>query len=258
MLSWTPSAWALINSVRTPEALRQQLVVIPAQYRAADAAEGTERLFTEMSYTVYYSGSSDVIPPSIWTVRAAAERGDDAAHLQVDVTDFSGVVQVTAAYTTGDGEWRTTPLARAADDPSRWLGLLPIRSGLTYFVQAVDGAGNVALQDNRGYYFTLRVRQQYLPLIAQGIFSIVWGDGGRRPPTSRGLRDWKSLPQTEKPPQGLGFRRLTPLRTFRRRLPVGGPGSLDSPAASANWRVSGTARQTVPPQRAYRPTICSA
>ena len=112
-LTWAPSAWALINSVRTPAELRQQLIVIPAQYRATDAGEGTERLISEMSYTVYYSNLSDVIPPSIWTVRASAGRNDDAAQLRVDVTDFSGIVRVTAAYTTGNGEWRTTRLVRA-------------------------------------------------------------------------------------------------------------------------------------------------
>ena len=173
-LTWTPSAWALINSVRTVQGLQQRLVAIPAQYRATDETTGTERLFTEMRYTVFYSGSSDAIPPSIWTVHAASAQDHEAAQLQVDVTDFSGIVRVTVAYTTGDGEWQTRPLARATDDPGRWLGLLPGHSGMTYFVQAVDGAGNVALQDNRGRYFAPFLHRQHLPLIAlkQGLVSV--------------------------------------------------------------------------------------
>jgi len=167
-LNWTPSAWALINSVRTSEGLRQRLVALPAQYRAADGTAGTERLFTEMRYTVYYSQSSDAIPPSIWTVRAGARPDDEAAQVQVDVTDFSGVVRVVVAYTTGDGAWETRSLARAAGETNRWVGLLPKEAGLDYFVQAVDRAGNVAQGDNRGRYFRASLYQHYLPLTEQG------------------------------------------------------------------------------------------
>ena len=166
--TWTPSTWAVINSVRTSEGLRQRLVAIPAQYRGTDGAAGTERLFTEMRYTVFYSQSSDPIPPSVWAVHARAWPSDEAALLQVDVTDFSGVVRVVVVYTLGDGSWETRLLAPAAGETSRWVGLLPKEAGLDYFVQAVDGAGNVALQDNRGRYFRASLHQHYLPLTAQG------------------------------------------------------------------------------------------
>jgi len=121
-----------------------------------------------MRYTVYYSQSSDAIPPSIWTVHAWARPEDEAAQVQADVTDFSGVVRVVVAYTTGDGAWETRPLAPAAGETSRWVGLLPKEAGLDYFVQAVDRAGNVAQGDNRGRYFRASLHQHYLPLTGQG------------------------------------------------------------------------------------------
>jgi len=164
---WTPSAWGLINTVRTAEGLHQRLIVIPAQYRAVTAAQGVERLFDEMTYTLYYSATNDVIPPSIWTVRAL-QQGEATATVLVDVTDFSRIARVVMAYTSGSGEWLTTDLTRGEQESSRWVGTLPREAGMTFLVQAVDGAGNVAVADNRGHYFTLSYPRQYLPLIRAG------------------------------------------------------------------------------------------
>ena len=165
---WTPSAWGLINTVRTAEGLQQRLIVIPAQYRAATAAQGVERLFEEMTYTLYYATATDIIPPSIWKVQDR-QQGETAQTVLVDVTDFGGIVRVVVAYTSGSGEWLTADLTRDEGDPSQWGGTLPREAGLTYFVQAVDGAGNVAVSDNRGRYFTLLTRTHYLPVIARSI-----------------------------------------------------------------------------------------
>ncbi len=49
-----------------------------------------------------------------------------------------------------------------------WEGQLPNQPGLEYFVQAVDGGGNVAVQDNKGHYFILGEQPSstiYLPII---------------------------------------------------------------------------------------------
>jgi parallel beta-helix repeat protein len=161
---WTPSTWELINSVRTPEGWQQQLVVIPAQYKATTDYEGVERRFEVMTYTVYYSMTKDTIPPSIWVVRQMVDT--EMITVEVEVTDFSGVARVVAAYTTGDGVWRTVDLAQSPD-PNTWVGLLPSRAGLEYLVQVVDGGGNVAISDNKGRYFGLPPCQMYLPLVVR-------------------------------------------------------------------------------------------
>ena len=161
---WTPSTWDLINSVRTPDGWQQRLVVIPAQYRATTDRVGVERLFEAVTYTVYYSTTKDTIPPSIWMVRQLA--GTERVTVEVEVTDFSGVTRAVATYTTGDGLWQTVDLVQSVD-PNVWTGFLPAEAGLEYFVQAVDGGGNVAVNDNKGWYFGLPPYQVYFPLVAR-------------------------------------------------------------------------------------------
>ncbi|MCA9973289.1 MAG: hypothetical protein KC425_23885, partial [Anaerolineales bacterium] len=108
--AWAPSVWDLVNSVQTPAGPQQRLVVVPAQYRAASAVTGTLRLFSAMTYTVYYSNSVDTLPPSIWlvtdTVPVSGTRRVTAA-----VTDHAGVARVAIAYTDGAGIWRVADMA---------------------------------------------------------------------------------------------------------------------------------------------------
>jgi hypothetical protein len=65
-----------------------------------------------------------------------------------------GVYRVLVAYTDGGGTWRTLDLAwNGASE--RWEASLPIAASIHYFVQAVDGAGNVAQVDNKGVFYEL-------------------------------------------------------------------------------------------------------
>jgi hypothetical protein len=123
-----------------------------------------ERRSTEITYTVYYSTTRDTIPPSIWEVRTLP--GQDAVRVEVEVTDFSGVVRTVVAYTAGDGIWQTVELTQSPD-PNLWVGVLPKHARLEFFVQTVDGGGNVAIHDNKGRYFVLNPARLYLPLILQ-------------------------------------------------------------------------------------------
>jgi hypothetical protein len=161
--AWTPPTWAHITSQRTANGLHQQLVVIPAQYRARGVSEGDERRFSVITYTLYYSTTQDLIPPSLWTIET-----EPLAHggpqLSAEATDFSGVTRVVVAYTAGDGVWRTVDLALQAQN--RWAGTLPVSPYLEYFVQAVDSGGNVAIHDNKGQYFVLT--RTYLPAVYKG------------------------------------------------------------------------------------------
>jgi hypothetical protein len=164
--TWQPSGWAFVNRVWTPEEVKQRLVVIPAQYRSATAERGTERLFRSMTFTIYYSPETDMIPPSIW--RVTALRHATANQVSVDVTDRSDVLRAGVTYTMGDGIWVTVDLARSTVAPNLWTGLIPDSPTLEWFVQAVDTAGNVAVADNRGAYFGQGDRPVWLPLVLQG------------------------------------------------------------------------------------------
>jgi parallel beta-helix repeat protein len=148
---WHPSWWSLVNRVWIDEAVSERLVVIPAQYQSTTPTMGTQRLFDQMDYTVYYSNTMDIVPPSIW--RVDAYRFEAESHINVEVTDLSDVIRVGVSYTLGDGRWKSTDLVRRADNPNLWCGTIPYEESLEWFVQAVDGAGNVAVNDNKGAYF---------------------------------------------------------------------------------------------------------
>jgi hypothetical protein len=161
--TWLPSWWSLVNQVWTPDGLQERLVVIPAQYQSSTPDLGTERFFEVMTYTVYYSNTMDLVPPSIWHVDAYRLGG--ASQVVVETTDLSDVVRVGASYTLGDGFWWTVDLSRSAINPNLWTGTLPYEATIEWFVQGVDGAGNVAVNDNKGAYFGPAGNRVWLPVI---------------------------------------------------------------------------------------------
>jgi hypothetical protein len=116
-----------------------------------------------MTYTVYYSTTTDLVPPSLWSTDAY--RLGTGSQVVVETTDLSDVVRVGVAYTLGDGVWRTTDLTRSAGNPNLWTGTMPYEETMEWFVQAVDGAGNVAINDNKGAYLGQPGERIWLPLI---------------------------------------------------------------------------------------------
>jgi hypothetical protein len=162
MSGWNPPNWGLINSVRTLDGIQQQLVLIPAQYSPVSSQVGVERRFNTITYTVYYSSTQDYLPPTIWTVQATPEQ--NSVEVTVETTDYSDVVRVAVAYTTGDGQWRIVELNQSSPDSEYWVGSLPQHPHLEFFVQAVDSGGKVAVQSNRGQYFIFD--KVFLPLVS--------------------------------------------------------------------------------------------
>jgi hypothetical protein len=163
---WVPAAWDLVNSVQTPEGLQQRLVVLPAQYSATSSVTGTMRVFDALTYTVYYSDTRDAYPPSFWVVTDTVVGSSQL--ITVEVTDWSGIARVAVGYTWGDGWWYTVDLTRTLDDEDVWAGAVPYADTLSYFVQALDGAGNVGVDVNKAWYFGPGVAADndlYLPLI---------------------------------------------------------------------------------------------
>jgi len=151
---WVPSAWDVVNSIETPEGSQQRLVILPAQYSAASPFTGTMRVFDAMTYTVYYSDTEDIWPPSFWLVEDGIAGSSQI--ITAEVTDRSGVSRVAVGYTWGDGWWHVVEMTGTADNPNLWVGAVPYADTLSYFVQAADTAGNVGVNTNKAlYFFTL-------------------------------------------------------------------------------------------------------
>lgn len=132
-----------------------------------DQHTGTERLYDRMSLDTFYSDSQDQTPPAILFVDGVLDEDAGQGEIKVETQDDSGISQVVVAYTdnplSGQGEWNSVDLTfRPATQ--KWSGTITGTVKTRYFVQVVDAAGNVAVNDNKGQYHPL---QAPLPL-AQG------------------------------------------------------------------------------------------
>lgn len=156
---WYPPAPFQVRSRDTVSTTTDSVVTLLGQYNSATA---TERLYDRMSFATYFSGSPDTIPPAVSYVDGVLTQGANLGSMKVESTDESGVIRVVAAYTDGQGVWRSQDLTYDAT-MHKWTGVVTATVETRYFVQAVDGAGNVAIDDNKGQYYRF---WPPLPLVA--------------------------------------------------------------------------------------------
>ncbi len=155
-----PASFASVNRYRDPLGERSQLVLMPGQFvpdkDPATVGTGTQRTFTQMQGTVYYSDSEDVTPPTFASTagRANASTVTFTAELDEEVSD---VLRVLVLYRDAAGPWKSVELAPSAT-AGTWTGTGPVLSEeVEYLVQAVDTAGNVATTTNKGFLFAAAV-----------------------------------------------------------------------------------------------------
>jgi len=165
----------------------ERLVVLLGHMRGSvgeptPAQQVRQRLYNRIGFQVFYyadlpSGIPDVNPPSIGPV--VMWRQGNMAKVRVAVDDAqregdvqaAGVWRVLVTYTPntpGTGVWESVELTREAGD-SIWYGTFPLEAGpvqaYRFLVQAVDAVGNVAADDNSGYYYSLPY-QVYMPMVS--------------------------------------------------------------------------------------------
>jgi hypothetical protein len=129
----------------------------------SDPASQVQWLYTDVGYDVYYSNSADDIGPVASSVDGYYDLQNGFARMKVEAADESGIARVVVAYTLGTGTWKSQNLQFRADT-GKWSGIIPFIRGASYFVQIVDGAGNVAKVAPRQGFFDL-------PLVADGGYS---------------------------------------------------------------------------------------
>lgn len=121
---------------------------------AAPAAGGVQRLYDQMSFGAYYSNSPDRNAASIRSVDGILDPATGTGSVKVVASDASGVQRVVVAFTSGDGRWSSADLA-LNQPPLAWTGVISGSLTTQFFVQVVDAAGNVAVNDNKGRYYSL-------------------------------------------------------------------------------------------------------
>jgi hypothetical protein len=158
--AWFPAnTWAVNRLGDDP-----RLVVVPAQFQG-DRDSGKLRRFTALEFEVYYTdtASIDFSPPIVWTVEGSALGAE--ADFQVDAEDTSGIQRVVMAYTQDGSQWQIRDLDYAPLQ-DRWeRHFTGLADQFIYFVQVVDGAGNVTVTSNKGLFFEPTRHQLYLPLV---------------------------------------------------------------------------------------------
>ena len=168
---WTPNYFgALAGNGGT------QLLVTPAQYRAASVADGTstQRKHDKINLRLFYSGNlsqaalSDA--PSIVAVDAQLDAAGVEFTAQVVGDPLASIYQVWVTYTGGvSNAWESLDLAQCTksvltnslpaacgttEDSRLWKGRLSSPpANMKYFVQAANGVGLVSRNDNFGAYF---------------------------------------------------------------------------------------------------------
>ncbi len=114
---------------------------------------------------VYYTDTAvtDFAPPAVWQVESFAFMGQ--ADYWVTAQDTSGIQQVLMVFTQDGSHWNSVDLAYSSER-DRWeKHLTGVTGQFTYFVQVVDGAGNVTVTSNKGLFFEPTRHQIYLPVV---------------------------------------------------------------------------------------------
>ncbi len=141
------------NGVPSPSgaAQRQRLVVVPGRFLAGPDGTGVQSLYDHVAGTVYYSTSNDYDPPGVADAVGVVDVDADTVSFSADVSDPSSVKRVFALVDDGSG-WRRVELTGPAGG-STWsatTGVPAATSDVAWILQAVDGAGNVTVINDKG------------------------------------------------------------------------------------------------------------
>ncbi|MBK8433197.1 MAG: hypothetical protein IPL28_18735 [Chloroflexi bacterium] len=150
---WYPVSTQSVNRFLAVDAeFNQRLVVVPGQFLAdADTSPtlGTQRLYDTLELEVYSAphANSDFVPPTLGEVTAElVGTGNSQIRYVVEATDTSGIQRVIVLYRTeGGNEWLKLELPYNSGTSQATLTVeAPYSQIVEYFIQVVDGAGNVA------------------------------------------------------------------------------------------------------------------
>jgi len=141
-----------------------RLVVVPAQFQGNQDG-GLLRRFTRLEFQVYYTDtlSTDFAPPVVWTVEGVAFENE--ADFRVSAEDTSGIQRVVMVYTQDGSRWHSRDLLYNANRDLWEAHLTELFDQFIYFVQVVDGAGNVTVTSNKGMFFEPKRYDIYMPLV---------------------------------------------------------------------------------------------
>lgn len=145
--------------------INEHIARLVTQLGQYDPATHQERLYREQQVSVYYSSSLDRTPPTITVIQARANVATHMIAAKIGAEDPSGVGRVLVTYQTdlgqGQGQWQSVDLTFNSAT-QKWTGTFPGNGNTRYFVQAVDNAGNLTAETNKGSYYLPDVFARYM------------------------------------------------------------------------------------------------
>ncbi len=153
------------------------LAVTPVQYRSDPngATTATMRVYSSLDLHLFYDDNTTnygadtpalAAPPSISQVSSTTSGDEVTVTASVTGDPGAGMQQVWVTYTgaaPGDplaGSWQSVDLTQSATNSTRWSGTFTDPGSTDpahdarFVVQAVNGVGEVAMDNNDGYLFT--------------------------------------------------------------------------------------------------------
>lgn len=112
-----------------------------------DSNNSTEFTFNNMQLTVYYSNSADTTAPLFVDPGASGFHTVSGviASFSASVSDASGIYRVIVTYDDHrTNQWNSFDLTFNSNT-NKWEGFLSLKGSITYYVQALDNAGNLGI-----------------------------------------------------------------------------------------------------------------
>ena len=162
---------ALPFTIRNGAGISDTVVMSLGQFRndasvqGAAIDTGVNRIFDQMSFGTYYSNSPDRNAANISFVDGVLTTSGAATgvgQIKVETQDSSGIYRVVVAYHEGQEQWESKDLAYD-NSAQKWTTTITGTVNTAFFVQVVDNAGNVAVNNNKGRNYRLMAP---LPLAA--------------------------------------------------------------------------------------------
>ena len=168
---WNPNYFGtLLNGASTTN-----LTFTPAQYESTTGTSTDLRTYSNLDVRLFYSNNTATYGGRIPALAAAptisyvtSSTTGDQVNVSATVTgDPSAGVQDVWVTDTGDqsgdplyGSWQSVDLTQSTTNSTLWTGSFidtgsaNPASDSVFIVQAVNGVGEVSMDDNDGYYFT--------------------------------------------------------------------------------------------------------
>jgi hypothetical protein len=165
-----------------------RLLVTPAQHKVGSIGDQTATLrrYSGLGLRLYYSSyvgdAAQSDAPTITGIQATVTGSSVAFRAHVTGNPSAGIQQVWITHNGTPNTWQSIDLSQSATDSTLWTGTLALTGGtssgnLRFMVQAVNGVGLVAMDDNLGAYHTV-TPDSSRPTISAAIATGLTGSNG--------------------------------------------------------------------------------